>query len=143
MQEIQSTPVPVRAPPRRLPLYLIGILLFVIGPALYILQFRMRQLVVPWYVPVLASFGVLCLMASVMGRRGIVRIVGLVLLTVLCGLEWFFLLVLAKSPAYEGPAQVGRPLPTFATTLADGKPLTTKELATGGPTALVFFRGRW
>ena len=109
MQDIQSRPVPISAPPRRMPWYFIGILLFLIGPAIYILQFRMRQLVVPWYAPVLASIGVLCLIASVMRRRGILRVVGLVLLTVVCGLEWFFLLVVAKSPAYEGPAQVGAP----------------------------------
>ena len=34
-------------------------------------------------------------------------------------------------------------IPAFATSLADGKSFTEKDLATGIPTVLLFFRGRW
>ena len=143
MQNLQSTPASTAAPPRRMPFYLVGVGLFIIGPAIYFVQFRMPYLVVPWHVPILASVGVVCLLISVARRRGIVRIVGLVLLAVVCGAEWYFLLVTAKNPDYQGPALVGQPLPAFASTFADGKPFSNKDLETGTPTALVFYRGHW
>jgi hypothetical protein len=142
MQNIPSEPVRI-SPPRRWPFYLFGVLLFLIGPAIYFFQFRSAHLVVPWYLPILASLGVGCIILSVMRRRSVLRIVGLVLLTALCGLEWYFLVVVAKNPDYQGPAQVGRPLPTFVTTRADGKPFSNKDLETGTSTALVFYRGHW
>ena len=143
MQNPQSDPAPLSAPPRRLPLYLLGTLLFIAGPVIYFIQFRMNRLVVPWYAPILATVGVVLILIAVMQRGGVIRIAVLVLLTLLCGLEWFFLVVGAKSPTYQGPAQAGHQLPPFVTTLADGKPFTNKDLETGTATALVFFRGRW
>jgi len=123
-------------------LFLLGVLLVFAGPVVYIIQFNMKQLVVPWYAPVLATLGVLLMLASVWRRPGVLRISGLVLFGLVCGFEWFFI-VMARTPVYSGPANPGQKVPAFATTLADGTAFTDQELAKGIPTALVFFRGRW
>jgi hypothetical protein len=124
-------------------LFIAGILLFLVGPLLYVIQFRMKHLVVPWYVPILATAGVALMIGSVWRRRGIVRAIVLVLFAILCGLEWSMLAVGMKSPLYTGPAQPGRRVPAFTATLADGAPFTEKDLAEGSSTILLFFRGRW
>jgi hypothetical protein len=137
-----SSAVP-STPPRQLPLFLLGVLLFILGPALYVIQFRLHHLATPWYVPILATIGVLFLLISARQRRGLMRIVGLLFLALVCGLEWFMLVVATNTPPYSGPAQVGRPLPAFATTLADGTAFSNTDLEKGAPTVLLFFRGRW
>jgi hypothetical protein len=131
------------APPKRRPLFAFGLLMVFLGPAIYFLQIRFSRLTTPWYVPVLATFGVLLMAASVFQRRGIVRILVLVLMVLWCGFEWFFVAVFSKSPPYEGPLAVGRPFPTFATSRAEGSTFTNKDLETSSPTAMIFFRGRW
>jgi hypothetical protein len=143
MDNLQPATTAPSAPPRRRPLYLIGVVLFFVGPLIYYIQFRLRHLGVPWYAPVLATLGVVFLVVSVIQHGGVLRIAGLVLLTLLCGLEWFVLLVGSKTPLYTGPAAAGRPVPAFVTTLADGKPFSSKDLEKGTPTVLLFFRGRW
>ncbi len=67
----------------------------------------------------------------------------LFLLVVVCGFEWFMVLVGIKTPEYHGPAVVGQPIPTFVASLADGKPFSDKDLEIGKPSVLLFFRGRW
>jgi hypothetical protein len=129
-------------PTRRWPLFLVGVLLFIAGPAIYYVQFQMKHLVTPWYAPIMASVGVLLMAMSVWQRRGVLRSVGLVLFVLMCGMEWFMLLGMG-TPAYTGPAQSGSKVPTFATALADGKSYTNKDLQDGKPTVLLFFRGRW
>jgi hypothetical protein len=124
-------------------LFLLGGLLFLAGPAIYFVHVRLQILKMPWYVPVLATVGVLCMAVSVRRRRGVWRSCGLALFVVLCGLEWFFTLSVARSPTYAGPAQVGRRLPEFAAACADGTAFTNKDLEDGHRTALVFYRGRW
>jgi cytochrome oxidase Cu insertion factor (SCO1/SenC/PrrC family) len=47
------------------------------------------------------------------------------------------------TPLYTGPAEIGRRIPKFTTTLADGTPFTEKDLERGNPTVVLFFRGRW
>jgi hypothetical protein len=131
------------APPRRWPLFLAGVLLFVLGPAIYFGQVYYRQLVTPWYVPVLATVGLACMATSVGQRRGIGRTVGLVLFALVCGFEWMFLLAIAKTPVYAGPAQPGHKAPEFTAAHADGRPFTRQNLEDGQRSALVFFRGRW
>jgi hypothetical protein len=118
-------------------------LLFLLGPAIYILLFRMHHLWTPWYAPILATVGVLLMVVSVRQRWGIVRAVGLFLLALICGLEWFMVLVGSSTPLYTGPAKVGRQLPAFTTTLASGQAFSEKDLENGTSTVLVFFRGRW
>jgi hypothetical protein len=124
-------------------LFFAGIALFVLGPIWLVVQFRSKHLGAAWYVPILASAGVLLLISSVWRRRGIVRTVFLVLFAIVCGFEWFVFTIATRSPAYTGPAQPGRKVPQFAAQLADGTPFTTAELEKGTATVLVFFRGHW
>jgi cytochrome oxidase Cu insertion factor (SCO1/SenC/PrrC family) len=67
----------------------------------------------------------------------------LALFTVVCGFEWFSLLVGTASPVYTGPALPGRKVPEFTAVLADGTPFTDNDLAQGQSTIVLFFRGRW
>ncbi len=131
------------APLRRWPLFLTGALLFLVGPVIYFFQLHAQRLAMPWYLPALATAGVLCMAASVAQRRGVLRTVGLVLFLVLCGTEWVVLGILSRTPAYVGPGQPGCKLPEFAATSADGQPFSNSDLEDGRRTVLVFFRGRW
>jgi hypothetical protein len=143
MSTVDPAPAGTVSPRRHWLLFLGGVLLFFIGPALYAVEFRLRHLGVPWYVPLLASAGVVLMAASLWHRRGVVRALVMVIFTLVCGLEWFLLAVGTKSPAYTGPAQPGRTVPEFVARLSDGTPFTEQDLAQGGPTVLLFFRGRW
>ena len=131
------------AHPRRWPLFLLGVLLFLSGPVLYFVQLQVQYLGMPWYVPALATAGVVCMAISVGQRRGILRSAGLLLFVVLCGLEWFFTLSVSKTPPYAGPDQPGRKVSEFAALFAEGTAFSNKDLEDGRRTALVFYRGRW
>jgi len=124
-------------------IFLFGGLLFLVGPAIYAAQLCRSRLATPWFVPVLATVGVLCMAVSVSQRRGLLRKIGLVIGAFLCTFEWFMIVVVFSTPSYSGPAQVGYRLPSFATTLADGTRFSEKDLENGGPTVLLFVRGRW
>jgi hypothetical protein len=144
--EPASTPAPVPSPapsPPRRPWFLVGVIVFFLGIGAYVIQFRLKQFVTPWYAPVLATLGVALMGVSVWQRRGILRSIGLALFVLLCGFEWFLLLVATRTPAYTGPAQPGQKMPAFATTLADGRAFTNHDLENGSGSVLVFFRGRW
>ncbi|HEV3083900.1 MAG TPA: hypothetical protein VGY66_29225 [Gemmataceae bacterium] len=129
--------------PRRPPLFLLGVALFLLGPILYVILFNQGHLATPWYVPILATVGVLFMILSVRQRGGILRSAGLVLFVLLCAGQWFIFVVASKTPAYAGPVQVGGSLPAFTANLADGKTFANQDLAGGESTVLVFFRGRW
>lgn len=120
-----------------------GIGLAVLGVALTVVQYSLKQLIVPWYLPALTTLGVILLLGSVVRRRGVARIVTLVLIGALAGAEWYFLVSLSKLPAYQGPARTGQKMPAFQTTRADGRPFTDRDLQEGQTTVMVFFRGRW
>ncbi len=124
-------------------LFWAGIGLFVLGVASAIAQYALKQLIVPWYAPVLATVGVGFLLVSCRQRPTVVRFAGLGLVAVACAFEWYVLLVATRMPPYTGPAQVGYPVPTFAALRADGSPFTDADLKHGPPTALVFYRGRF
>jgi hypothetical protein len=143
MANVQTEAPAVSAPPRRRPLFLAGILIFLLGIGLYIVQLRMKSFVVPWYTPILATVGLGLMVLSLRQRRGILRIGTLILFVLLCGFEWFFLLVATKVPAFTGPAQPGAKLPVFAATLADGTSFTNADLEKGAPSVLLFYRGHW
>jgi hypothetical protein len=143
MSTVEPAPAETSHPGRHWPLFLAGILLFLIGPPLYFVEFHLRHLRVPWYVPLLASAGVVLMAASLWRRRGVVRALLLLLFAMACGLEWYMLLVAMKAPPYSGPALPGSTIPEFAARLADGTPFTEKDLAQGRSTVLLFFRGRW
>jgi hypothetical protein len=133
----------VRTQPRHRPLFLLGVLLFILGLAIYVIQISMKQFVTPWYMPILGAAGVLLMLVSVWRRPGVFRILGLLVFMALCGYTWYFLLVETKLPAYTGPARAGQKLPEFSASLSDGTPFTNADLEKGTPTVLVFFRGHW
>jgi len=114
-----------------------------LGPFLYVLQLRAKQLSAPWYAPALATAGVALLLLALLRRRTVWRIAALALCGLLAGGEWYILLALSKLPVYSGPVSVGGSFPTFSTTLADGSPFDQDSLRAAQNTALVFFRGRW
>ncbi len=142
MAQAQTTNVGVRRR-GRWPLFLVGVVLFLAGPVVYSQRFNAGDLRMPWYLPILSTVGVALMALSVYQRRGIIRIAALVFFVLVCALEWFFMLVATRTPAYAGPAQPGHDIPVFATTLADGKPFTSGDLHNGKRTVLVFNRGRW
>jgi hypothetical protein len=135
-----------QTPSRRWPLFVAGVVVFLLGPIGYFVQLKLARLdVMPWYVLGLAGVGlVLLFISSFVGARATVLRRMVVLLFALLGaVETVFLVELTKSPEYKGPVHVGGRMPAFATSLADGKPFTNADLESGKPTALVFFRGRW
>ena len=140
--EIAETPV-ANGAARRWPLFLMGLALFLAGPILNAIEIINGRLTMPWYLPILATLGVLFMIASVWQRGGILRISGLVIFAVLCGLIWFFVLVMSKVPNYTGPAQPGKKVPAFNTKLADGTSFSNEDLEEGDRSVLLFFRGRW
>jgi hypothetical protein len=131
------------APSRHWLFFLFGVLLVLLGPVVYVVQFQRGQLVTPWYVPLLASAGVLFMALSLWRRFGLLRTAGFVLFLLVCGFEWYALLVVARTPPYTGPVQPGGKVPAFAVALSDGTAFSDRDLATGTPTVMVFFRGRW
>ncbi len=124
-------------------LFVLGVFTFLLGPLLFLVQLQMRQFVLPWHVPLLGTLGVLLMLASVLRRRGWVRVLLLAGFSVVCGFQWYFLTVKSKVPAYAGPIQVGEKLPVFSAKRADGTPFGNTQLENGQTSVLVFFRGRW
>lgn len=120
-----------------------GIGLCLLGFVAPVIQYSLKFMLVPWYMPTLTMLAAALLVMSLFRRRTVVRIMTLVLIVVLAGLEWYFLVVLARLPDYQGPARAGQTIPEFHTTLADGRSFTNRDLARGTPHVLVFFRGRW
>ena len=125
------------------PYFWAGIVACLLGVALVFVQFGLKHLFVPWYSPMLATIGGGLLLLSVARRRSIPRVIALVLVAVLAGFEWYFLVSFVKLPDYEGPARTGQKLPPFSTTLASGSTFTDADLRDGSRRVLVFFRGRW
>jgi hypothetical protein len=138
-----STMSPVKERSRGRRYFWAGISLCLLGFALAVVQYSLKHLIVPWYVPVLTTLGVLLLLLSLAKRGTIPRIIAVVLVGVLAGFEWYFLVSLSRLPAYQGPARAGQQIPAFRTTLADGRAFTDKDLQDGKPSVLTFFRGRW
>jgi hypothetical protein len=132
------------APPKsggRLSLWL-GILAAPLGIVAYMFQFNAGKLTAPWYAPALATIGAALILVSLFRRFTAWRIVALLLVGALTGLEWwgFWAMML---PAYSGPLSQGKAFPEFAAARADGTPFTPDDLKGDQDTALVFFRGHW
>jgi len=121
----------------------LGIGLVLLGPVLCVVQFWAKILRVPWYMPVLATAGVVLLLMAVLRRPTVWRIAALALTALLACGEWYSLVSLSKLPAYAGPVATGVPFPAFTTILADGSPFDQQSLRGEQDTAIVFFRGRW
>jgi hypothetical protein len=130
--------------PRGWPLFLLGLLVFFAGPAVYAVQLGgLHQTVMPWALLGLTSAGALLMVLSLVRCFSILRALGSIVFLALSGFLWVFLLVIARSPAYTGPAQAGAPVPSFATKLADGRSFSSTDLAAGEETIVLFFRGFW
>lgn len=136
-----SSAVLSRRYPGRLFLVL-GLALPVLGLMGYAVQMAAQRLMTPWYVPITATLGLAFLIASLGHARTVWRVLALLLVTLLAGATWMFLLAM-RLPAYTGPVAVGQPFPAFETTQADGTPFTRHDLKSNRTNVLVFFRGRW
>jgi hypothetical protein len=135
-----SKPTPSRSAGR--PLFLLGLTIAWLGVFAYVGQVLLAQrLFTPWYLPIAGTLGVLLLLVALWQRVTVWRVIVLLPMLLLAGGEWF--MVRGSLPAYTGPVEVGRPFPVFATTLADGTPLTVADLQGEQDTVMVFFRGRW
>jgi energy-converting hydrogenase Eha subunit E len=120
-----------------------GLALAVVGIPAFIAQSAMKRQFVPWYIPILATLGVVLLVLSLRQRRSIARFIAVGLVAAFCAFSWFALGALIRLPEYTGPAVATKKLPPFSTTLADGRPFTHADLENGQTTVLTFFRGRW
>lgn len=119
-----------------------GLLLCPLALALVFVQLSLNYLATPWYQPILTTLGAGLLLAAVLRRWSMVRVVCLLLVAVLAGLEWYVLVSLMKLPEYQGPVQ-GQTLPAFTAHFADGRSFSADDLSDGSERALIFFRGRW
>jgi hypothetical protein len=120
----------------------LGLGLTILGIAAYAAQLWAQRLTIPWYLPPTATLGVVCVIAALWRRRTVVRWLALVLVVLLAGAEWLFV-VGTRLPRYTGPVAAGQPFPDFTTSQADGKPFARRDLEGDQNTVLVFFRGRW
>jgi hypothetical protein len=135
-----SSPAPTRSPGRLL--LALGLTLAILGVIGYVVQLRAHRLTIPWYMPVAATLGVALVVVSLWQGRTLWRVLSLLLVLLLAGAGWAFLLV-TRLPAYAGPVEEGRPFPEFTTARADGTPFTRRDLEGNQNSVLVFFRGRW
>jgi len=133
------------AAPHRVPgrlLLLLGLGLAVLGVVAYVVQFSLKRLMAPWYLPTLALFGIVLVVMSLLEKRTVWRLFALLAVALLAGGELALLFAL-RLPPYTGPVAVGRPFPAFEARRADGTPFTQRDLAGDRNNVLVFFRGRW
>jgi hypothetical protein len=136
-----STNAPLARSPGRL-VMLTGLGLAVLGVAAFAVQLYLGRLMLPWYMPAAALFGVALVAASLRKQRTVCRWLALVAVALLAGFE-VLALSATRLPRYTGPVAVGRPFPAFAVKRADGTPFTQDDLIGDRHQALVFFRGRW
>jgi hypothetical protein len=115
----------------------LGLLLTVLGIVGYIVQLSMGRLFTPWYVPISATVGLVCVFLALGKRRTVWRWLALVLVVLFAGAEWAIMFG-AQLPAYTGPIAVGKPMPVFTTVRADGTPLTQRDLVGEKNNAMVF-----
>ena len=135
-----STAAPRRHPGR---LWLaLGLGLAALGLFAYVAQVASHRLTTPWYLPASATVGAFLILLALWEARSLWRILGLLLVVLLAGAEWTFLLG-SRLPPYAGPVAVDKPFPVFKTLRADGTPFTEQDLQGEQTTVLVSFRGRW
>ena len=128
--------------PRGRLLMLLGLGLAVLGVVAYVVLFSFQHLTMPWYMPVMASLGVVLVAMSLWEKRTVWRGLALLAVVLLAGVELLFLYAV-RLPPYTGPIAVGRPFPAFESKLSDGRPFTQHDLVGDRSSVLVFFRGRW
>jgi hypothetical protein len=96
----------------------------------------------PWYMPIAATLSVFLIVVALWQARSVWRILALLLVVLLAGAEWAFMLG-TRLPAYTGPVATGQPFPEFTTMRADGAPFMQRDLEGDQNNVMVFFRGRW
>jgi hypothetical protein len=124
---------------------LLGLGMSILAVLAYVGQVTLYRLTMPWYLPIGTTLGVVLLVVSLWQRRTIVRLLAFVLLLLLAGAEWMFLLG-TPLPPYSGPIAVGQTIPAFTTSRSDGKSFTQHDLQGDQgdkDSVLVFFRGHW
>jgi hypothetical protein len=121
-----------------------GMALAIFGALAYMVLLGKAELLhIPWYAPVFASVGAVLVFLSILQKRTLWRLLGLLLVVGLAGLEWWFLLSYTKLPQYQGPLAAGRAFPAFEAKTAAGQPFTQQQFISDQPTLLIFFRGHW
>src|SRR3954471_10911049 len=120
----------------------LGLGLAALGVIGYAVQLWAQRLKAPRYMPILATLGVVFLVVALWERRTVWRVLALLLVLLVAGAGWAFLLM-TRLPEYTGPVAAGRPLLKFTTMRADGTPFTKRDLEGNQNHVLVFFRGRW
>ena len=121
----------------------LGIVTALLGLFFYLYQLFNSLLTTPWYLPVFGTVGLGLMVLALFMAWTRWRLVGVVLLGLFAGLEWYFILVFTVLPHYQGPVEEQDSFPAFRTTLSDGTPFTEKDLKGNKDTVMVFFRGRW
>src|SRR5947199_10607214 len=82
----------------------LGVLCAILGIALYVAQLlAAHRADTPWYMPALATLGAGLVVVSLRRRATAWRVLALLLVAALAGLEWWFLVSHTRLPAYEGP----------------------------------------
>src|SRR5262245_50928071 len=87
----------------------------ILGVLLGVVQYALKQLIIPWYGPVLSTLRLAALLLAIARRTTVVRIIALLFVVALTGFEWYFLLSMSRVPSYTGPARPGQPMPAFQT----------------------------
>lgn len=131
--------------PRRFPgriLLAMGLALPFLGIIAYVAQVYLQRLRTSWYMPCLATLGLILVIVALCQARSVWHVLALLLVLLLTGAEWAFLFT-TRLPEYTGPIALEQPFSAFATTRADGSPLTAHDLKGDQTNVLVFFRGRW
>ena len=96
-----------------------------------------------WIIGGAMAVGVIFMLLGLASKRGVVRTAATGLAAILTAGFWYMVLAGSKLPTYDGPAAVGNEIPAFEAKLADGTPFTKADLTGGGPSVLVFFRGKF
>ena len=136
-----ATAAPGRFPGRLC--LLLGLACAVVGRVAYVVQFYLKNLMMPWYMPIMAVIGVALVAASLWEKRTVWRVLALMVVGLLAIAEIAFLYAV-RLPPYTGPVTAGLPFPAFATRRSDGSLFTQRDLSSGDlSSVLVFFRGRW
>jgi hypothetical protein len=123
-------------------LLLVGAGLPVLALIAYAVQIMVGRLTVPWYVPALASLGVVLVGSSLWKRPSLWRVLALIAVAVVAAGEWGLLFAF-RLPRYTGPIVAERAFPGFETSRADGSVFSRSDLVGSRNNVLVFFRGRW
>src|SRR5438445_10164914 len=83
----------------------LGLAVAILAVVAYVIQLTAHRLTAPWYLPVAATAGVVLVAVSVWQARGIWRALALLLVAVIAGAAWTFLLG-TRLPPYTGPVAV-------------------------------------